>query len=285
MQSHLTIRPMHPGDLTFAVELTSAEGWVSEDNQTFEGFYQHDPNGFILAEQARKPLGICIATSYGSSGFIGELIVHPDARGIGIGTVLLIHAVNYLHQCRTRTIYLDGVPKAIPLYERNGFHKVYRSYRLSGTLIGKTNPQVRAMQVNDLPAVCDLDRQAFGADRGFFLARRLSIFPELSQVLQNDIRIVGFIMGRRGQGWVVAGPRVVAPDVVNPLPLLESLADVVGQVSISIGILSSNTQALETVHSLGFTENPNSPWRMALGPDNDLGASNQCIAVGSAAKG
>ena len=285
MLSNYLIRPMQQRELAFAVELTTAEGWVSENHQTIEGFYTHDPNGCLLAEQAGKPLGICIATSYGSSGFIGELIVHPEARGIGIGAALLNHAVNYLHQCGTRTIYLDGVLKAVPLYERNGFRKVCRSFRFSGTLIGKTSPQVRSMQVNDLHAVCDLDRQVFGADRSFFLARRLSLFPDLSQVLLIDKRIVGFIMGRCGQGWVAAGPWVVSSEVVNPLPLLENLALDVGEVSISVGILSNNPLAQETIHALGFKENPNSPWRMALGPDDDLGASPQCIAVGGAAKG
>jgi len=289
MQSNLIIRSMQPGDLAFATELTAGEGWVSENRLTLDGFYMHDPHGCLLAEEAgnpcSKPLGICIATRYGTCGFIGELIVHPDARGLGIGAALLNHAVKYLRQCGSHTIYLDGVVKAVPLYERKGFRKISRSYRFSGILHSKSTPQVRIMQKNDLADVFNLDHLAFGADRGFFLARRQSLFPELAHVMLISKRIIGFILGRRGEGWIAAGPWVVSPEVVNPLPLLEKLANEVGEVSISLGILSSNLPAVALIRSLGFIERPDSPWRMALGPQDDLGASPQCIAVGSAAKG
>ena len=123
---------MQKADLQFAAQCTSAEGWVSEDLTTLEGFFLNDPGGCLLAEADGQPIGICIATCYGSSGFIGELIVIPDVRGRGVGAALLNQAVRGLKERGVETVYLDGVLNAVPLYERNGFRKVCRSWRFSG---------------------------------------------------------------------------------------------------------------------------------------------------------
>jgi ribosomal protein S18 acetylase RimI-like enzyme len=198
--SDLRIRPMTPTDLAFAAECTASEGWASEDLATLEGFYQHDPHGCLIAELARWPVGVCKATPYGRSGFIGELIIRTQVRGQGIGAALLDHAVRYLRRRGTETIYLDGVVKAVPLYERQGFRKVCRSLRFSGALQGQSHPDVRSMRADDLPGVFALDRQAFGEDRSFFLGRRLELYPELCKVMLEEGKLTGFILGRRGEG-------------------------------------------------------------------------------------
>ncbi len=280
-----TIRSMQIADLSFAAACTTVEGWASETLPTFEGFYQHDSNGCFLAELAGRPVGICIATPYGRSGFIGELIVRPEVRGRGVGAALLNHAVEYLRQQGAETIYLDGVVKAVPLYERNGFRKICRSLRFFGTLKGKSHSDVRPMRTDDLPAALALDRQAFGADRSFLLARRLQLFPELCQVMVEDDKLTGFILGRRGESWAAAGPWVIAQEARAPLRLLKGLACQVGDVTLSVGILETNRRAVELIRSLGFAVREDSPWRMALGPSSDLGASPLCFAVGTAATG
>ena len=281
----LSIREMRVEDIDFAARCTAVEGWVSENRTTLEGFFLNDPEGCLLAEEAGQPTGICIATFYGTSGFIGELIVRPDVRGIGVGVALLHHAVQGLKTRGAKTIYLDGVVRAVPLYERNGFHKVCRSWRFSGHLSGKPGSHVRRMAVSDLEQVIALDRSSFGADRGFFLRRRLIQFPELSHVMLEGDRVSGYISGRSGKDWVSAGPWVVGETVENPVELLHAFALEAGERPISIGILGANQPACDLVGSLGFVPRADSPWRMTSGGSGDLGASPGCFAVGSAAKG
>ena len=96
MQSSITIRQMRKEDLTFAAECTKAEGWVSENRDMLDSFFLNDPEGCLVAEEDGRQVGICIATNYISYGFIGELIVRPDVRGVGIGTALLNKAVEFL---------------------------------------------------------------------------------------------------------------------------------------------------------------------------------------------
>lgn len=279
------IREMQYKDLAFAAKCTAAEGWVSEDHYSLEGFFLKDPKGCLLAEKNGQPVGICIATFYGASGFIGELIVSPEERGRGVGAALLNHAVLSLKDRGAQAIYLDGVEKAVQLYERNGFHKVCKSWRFSGNLTGEKSNYVRRMTVQDLDQVIVLDKLSFGEDRGFFLRRRLEVFPELSYVMEDSRKVTGFILGRGGNGWVSAGPWVVEEWVENPMELLNSFALNAGVRLITIGILDTNQQACELVRSVGFVARPDSPWRMALGCPDGLGASHRCYAVGSAAKG
>jgi len=281
----LTIRVMREEDLTFAAECTAAEGWESENQTTLEGFYLSDPESCLLAEENGQSVGICVATCYGASGFIGELIVSPEARGRGVGAALLNHGVWVLRERGVETIYLDGVVKAVHLYERNGFHKICRSWRFSGNLTGKKSPHVRRMTLGDLDQVFALDKGSFGADRSFYLKRRLELFPGLSYVMLESERVTGFIQGRGGNDWLAAGPWVVEEGVKNPVELLNAFALESDKRPISVGILDTHQHACELVQSLGFVARPDSPWRMALGSLDDLGAKPRCYAVGSAAKG
>jgi ribosomal protein S18 acetylase RimI-like enzyme len=248
------------------------------------GFLVYDSSGCFVAQADGRPIGICVATDYGESGFIGELIVVKDMRGRGVGRRLLEHAIEYLHKRGAQNVLLDGDPDAIPLYERVGFRKVCRSLRFTGTIQGRVHPHVRAMKVADLDAIGVMDRKAFGADRRFFLERAFSLYPELGKVIEFDGTLAGFIVGRRGRGVVSAGPWVVQPGLEHPGDLLENLA-VEASDSLRVGILETNSEAVATIRRYGFVEHPDPPWRMVLGPSEQLASSNQLYAIGSASKG
>jgi len=281
----ISIRKMRALDLAFAASSTAGEGWVSENLSALETFFLKDPLGCLLAEEGGQPVGICIATFYGKSGVIGELIVRPDARGRGVGSVLLSYGVSFLKSKGVQTIYLDGVLKAVALYERNGFHKVCRSWRFTGNLTGVANASTRRMIVNDQEQVFALDILAFGEDRSFYLRRRFELFPELSYVMFDGERMIGYILGRGGEDWLSAGPWVTTPGTGNPLDLLNAFAIEARGRTISLGVLDTNRLACAQVQSLDFQAREDSPWRMAMGKVCDLGTSPRCFAIGSAAKG
>ena len=281
----MNIRTMCSSDLEFAAKCTAGEGWSSETRLEFEGFIEYDPTGCFIAEEEQNPVGIGIATSYGTYGFIGELIVSKELRGHGLGRQLLDHAVDYLRRKGAQNILLDGVLPAISLYERVGFHKVCRSLRFMGKLKGTPHPSVRAMQKEDMPCVKELDLRGFGVDRGFFLERRLRLFPELSKVLEKDGKIAGFILGRRGNGLISAGPWIVQSGIDHPEILLRSMASETNNLPVAVGVLETNLAAVDLLRSLDFEENPSSPWHMVFGQQARLGISPIAYAIGSAAKG
>jgi GNAT superfamily N-acetyltransferase len=287
---------MTAADLDFAASCTEVAGWGAQRGE-FQGLYAHDPQGCFVAEgrgrgdRDERRIGICIATSYGDVGFLGMLVVVPEARGRGIGRCLLDRAIGYLHSRGVRTIGLDGVQAAVPLYERLGFRKRCPSLRFRGTPQGQMHSRVRPMRTADLGAVCVLDWRAFGADRGFFLRRRFAQESALCKVLEQDGRIGGFILGRCSGKSITGGPWVVRPEVERPADLVEAVALEAEGTTISLGILESNAPAIEAARALGLTARDDSPWRMTLGPDaldvlsDVLGASPMAYAVGSPAKG
>jgi ribosomal protein S18 acetylase RimI-like enzyme len=276
---------MKNADLDFAAECTLSEGWLSETRREIEGFLDHDSKGCFIAESDGRRIGICIATCYGESGFIGELIVIKEMRGQGIGRQLVEHSINYLVRKGTQSVYLDGVQAAVPLYERIGFRKVCRSLRFVARIQGKSHPHARQMQTHDLPVVLEIDKRNFGANRSFFLKRRWTLYPELCKVYEVNMEIKGFIFGRRGQATVSIGPWVVKGPETNSAGLLEDVAMYAGPVDLGMGILETNTEAVKLAKSLGFRASEDPPWRMAFGTQSNLGASDQCLAIGSAAKG
>jgi len=289
------VRAMHPSDLGFAASCTDAEGWRTQTRAEFEAFYAHDPEGCLIAEQEGTPLGVCIATPYdglprGRYGFIGELIVVPEARGRGMGRRLLDTAIAYLQSRGAQSIYLDAVRAAAPWYERVGFRKLCPSLRFSGAIEGRAQAGVRRMRTRrmraaDLDAVRALDRDAFGADRRFFLERRWQRNPELCHVLEADGKLAGFVLATRVEELVAVGPWVVRPEVAHPECLMESLALAAPGCTLGLGVLATNTTAVQAVRELGFSERVDPPWRMVLGQAGDLGASSLAYAIGSPAKG
>ncbi len=283
--SPLEIRGLTRDDLAFAAESAALEGWAGETREAFEAFHLHAPAGCLLAEWDGRPAGICVATPYGDSGFVGELIVRREARGRRIGPRLLEAAVEFLRDSGAGSIYLDAVERAVPFYESAGFRAVCRSLRFQGVVAARPSPPVRPMRPDDLPAVLRLDRAAFGADRRFFLERRLALFPHLARVREDGGVVSGFVLGSPGRGVVSAGPFVAGSEAPYPLDLLTDMMTGAAGLPLRLGVLESNARAAAAFRLVpGLTERPASR-RMVLGPFSKLGDSPLCWAVGSPAKG
>ena len=284
----MNIRNMTTKDLDFAAECTLAEGWISETKEVFEGFLLYNQKGCFIAEESGHPVGICVATAYGDSGFIGELIVKEEARGKSIGVTLLRQAMVYLHSRGVHSIYLDSVEAVAPLYEKVGFRKICLSLRFSGKLTGEYSQipsSIRPMRPEDLQTISRIDRDAFRADRAFFLKRRLSLHPEFCKVLVQEGVTHGFIMGMKGNGIISVGPWIVREKAERSLDLLGASAQEADALALRIGVLETNTAAVRAVETLRNLEAKTPSWRMVLGNEISLGMSSECYAIGSAAKG
>lgn len=291
---------MLPVDLDFAAASTADEGWGTETRAEFEGFLTCSPGSGLVAEQAGERLGIGVAIAYGEAGFIGELVVAREHRGRGIGRRLLEHAIDRLHASGARSIFLDGVPAAVSLYERAGFVRLCRSLRFSGEgaiFAGGAHDRrrvaVRGMRAADLEAVLALDRERFGADRGAFLRRRFALYPEFCRVQvgradrapAGEPVLRGFLMGRRGPGITAAGPWVVDDERDFAVDLLAQLSSQAHDGRLVLGVLETHASVAVALRALGFQEHPSPPWRMRLGEPHPLGLAPGCCAIGSAAKG
>ena len=280
----VTIREMNPGDIEFAAALARAEGWSSESPDAFAAFLESDAAGCFIAEAGGERAGVCVAAAYGRNGFIGELIVSPRLRILGLGRQLFEKALGRLDAAGLENILLDGDLNAVPFYEAQGFRKICRSLRFRGRIAGKKHDHIRRLDPEDLEPLCALDRELFGDDRGFFLRRRAGRFPDLSLVSERGGRLSGWIMARPGDGLLAVGPwAALAPEDAGPL--LEHLASEHEDEIFRVGVLEANAAAARRLRSWpGFEEGVFS-WRMVRGPSGRLGDHPALYAIGSAAKG
>jgi GNAT superfamily N-acetyltransferase len=283
--TEIVVRPMLPSDLPFAASLTLGEGWHSETLEEFGGFFARDPAGCLVAERAGRALGIGVATAYGTAGFLGQIVVCPDARGQGVGDRIVGALVGYLERAGVRSICLDGTRAGVPLYERHGFACVQPSLRFAGTLHGAAHPHVRPMRAADLDAVCALDREWWGADRGFFLRRRRHLHPDLCHVFERDGAIAGYVLARRRGEKLWIGPWCAASDVAAPEALPAALLAPGTAAQVHAGVLASSTRAREALARLGLAAGDDPPWRMVRGADLQLGRRPEVLANGTSAKG
>ncbi|MCX6555275.1 MAG: GNAT family N-acetyltransferase [Candidatus Aminicenantes bacterium] len=281
----VSIRTMTPADIDFATGLTHAAGWASESLDVFAGFLEHDPHGCFIAAAGREKAGVCVATKYRKSGFIGELVVSRHMRLLGIGQMLFQKALDYLLAARLESIYLDGDLNAVSYYETMGFRKVCRSLRFRGKIKGKKHAQVRHLNPDDLQELCRLDREWFGDDRGFFLRRRVENFPGLCLASEREGHLRGWIMARPGDGLLAVGPWASISGNEDAASLLEHLANEDSAAVFRIGVHEKNLDAVRLLRSwLGLQETIHS-WFMVRGESDRLGDHPALYAIGSGAKG
>jgi ribosomal-protein-alanine N-acetyltransferase len=124
----IRIRPLQERDIDFVHQATRKEQW-GHTRRDIERCFAYEPTGCFVAENVKQKVGHIFTISYGELGWIGLLIVSPEHRGKGIGTRLMKQATKYLKEKGTKTIGLDAVAEAVPLYERFGFRKAYDSLR------------------------------------------------------------------------------------------------------------------------------------------------------------
>ena len=102
-----------------------------------EGVIADARHGFILlAERNDRIAGIAYVASHlsaehgGVVGWLEELYVAPEQRGVGVGSALLGEITAAVQQLGWRALELEvvaGHERAVPLYERHGFTALTRS--------------------------------------------------------------------------------------------------------------------------------------------------------------
>ncbi len=114
-------------------------------------------------------VGQGIAT--GHAGWIGNIIVRPEARNRGLGSRVTLDIVNLLRAQGCSTLLLVATELGEPVYQKLGFRKTgeYVFLRLP-SLPAAPTPNVRRLQPSEAEAVFKLDAFATGEARGDLLA-------------------------------------------------------------------------------------------------------------------
>jgi len=186
---------------------------------------------------------------------VSMVLVHPEVRHRGIGSLLLGEALRLLEDMET--VRLDATPAGKMVYDKFGFADEYGL-----TPMRALNPQpeplagsfqVHPLEASDLPAVLEFDREVFGADRGAILQRLYGDAPEYSLVLKSAGRIDGFLFGRHGFLAEHLGP-LVAVDQSMARSLLSVCLHRHPQQAVFLDTPAFSDEWTVWLKSIGFEE-------------------------------
>jgi GNAT superfamily N-acetyltransferase len=150
-----------PDEINSFMELAQDEEWVC-DLWEFEFLFRTFPGGCFVARYGGRPAGFITAIRYGTSGWVGNLIVRPELRGRGVGSLLMERALAALDEAGTATVWLTASRSGKPLYEKLGFTAIDVINRWVGSGLGNSSPE------QPLPArieVIERDQSGWGDRR------------------------------------------------------------------------------------------------------------------------
>lgn len=140
-ESRFSIRTeLKPGDVGMLIHM---HGWIYAEecgyNHLFEGYvcktfydllqnYSSDKDRFWLAEADGKLIGsIAIIGQSNERAQLRWFMLHPEARGRGLGKKLLQEAISYCRERGFKFVFLETTGDqntAIQMYEKAGFKKI-----------------------------------------------------------------------------------------------------------------------------------------------------------------
>jgi GNAT superfamily N-acetyltransferase len=250
----IQIRKLQSGDITGAMNLVLAEGW-NQTEKDWDILIRNPQNVCLAAVMEKKIIGTGTAINYGNKvAWIGMVLVGKDFRGRGISKMLLSSLFERLKFCES--LKLDATPAGQPVYKKLGFEDEYTITRMICLNVDKLLPATgeivpQKIQKEDIPAILELDREAFGADRSPLPEAFIANFPEKGVVVKRDGKISGFALGRRGNKYHQIGP-VIARSADDALLLVRfALHDLQGR-AVVIDILNDKKELAEELVSLGF---------------------------------
>lgn len=250
------IRTMTELDVPAGLRLNQLAGW----NQTAADWYRFlnaSPSGCFVAEIDARVCGTATTISYQHRfAWIGMVLVDPEFQKRGIGTQLLNKAVNYLDQRGMPTLKLDATPQGQPLYAKLGFVAEYQIERwilkrLPGNLAGTAKSSFVHLTEDQLALVLAMDRDVFGADRGFLLRSLHEQAQDFTMCVFDQGAPQGYAFGRRGAFADHLGPWMAQSRTAAEKLLHEFLTRSTRE-TLLVDCVTPNPFAIDLLRAFGF---------------------------------
>lgn len=279
----VNLRRMQRADVPRALELSTLANW----NQTEADWrrYMHlEAEGCFVAEADGTVCGTVTSIDYERRfAWIGMVVVHPDQRGQGIGTALVLRAIEYLRSIGTETIKLDATPQGKPIYEKLAFKEESVGQRWAGTASGSGEHLERASRA-DMADIIALDTAAFGAERRRVIERLFEENPARTEIVRNPKgQLLGYASTRPGRKAWYFGPCVTRDSDTGFRLFTSAMGRLVGQ-PMYVDIVTSSAEVRRRLADYGFTHQ-RSLTRMYLGPNTAVGKPEWTFAVAGFEKG
>jgi GNAT superfamily N-acetyltransferase len=247
----IRVLPMTTADLPLGLRLGQAAGW-NQTEADWRRFLDLQPDGCFVAESNGTPVGTTTTCVFGPVGWVAMVLVEESARGRGIGSSLVSHALDFLDRRGVATVRLDATALGRRLYERLGFVEQFRLIRYAGTLpaapVGSGVGEARAGEWDTLAA---LDETVTGTDRRRLLARLFAAFPDTVRVVREGGRLGGYCAARPGERAVQFGPCVATAEA-GPLLFADAWQRYAGR-PVYLDIPEPNEPAARLAEAAGLS--------------------------------
>jgi GNAT superfamily N-acetyltransferase len=242
-------------DVEAAIAAVLDGGW-GDRRASLEFYVDHAQTQTFVAEAHGTIVGTGVATQNGQAGWVGLIFTAPAWRGRGLGAAITRVVVQRLEDLGCRSMLLAATELGRPIYERLGFVKNGEYVVFSGSPRGDvpSDPRLRPLTHDDVPAVCALDRQVSGEDRSHVICT-----ARQGWVLANGAQVAGYALRTP---WSM-GP-AIAVDPTDGRLLLDVLRSQSARDPMGVTIPGENQAAADYLRSVGFVEQRRLP-RMRLG--------------------
>jgi GNAT superfamily N-acetyltransferase len=235
------IRLLRQSDIPGAMRLKEAAGW-NQTTADWERLLELEPEGCFCLEHDGILAATATAVTYGKDlAWIGMVLTLPEFRGRGFARSLMTAVMDFAASRGVATAALDATDMGIALYRQFGFEStgvVERCQRLEDA------DPVDPAGGGPWELAADLDRSAFGTDRGRLLA-------SLASSECASIPSLGYAMARPGSKAVYFGP-CVTRSADNAEYLLRWFLARHPQQRVYWDILQENRDATRLASQYGF---------------------------------
>ena len=239
----MTLEPFRQRHVPDFLSAAADEGWIY-DPWEFRFLLDNFPLGCWVACSHDRPVGFVTAACYGSSGWIGNLLVREEMRGNGVGRELFRRSLGALDDAGVGTVWLTASPDGEPLYGKLGFAPVDRiaRWRRSGMSVAPFRQCLTGYFLADME---ETDARGWGDRRSSLL----SVVAQRGHVVQEP---GGFCILQQTGGYVQVGPwGCVKPDAAARL-LLQAVAAAPSSTDIVLDAPESNEHGMMLLGGNGF---------------------------------
>jgi GNAT superfamily N-acetyltransferase len=247
----IRIRTMSEADIPLGMRLKAQAGW-NQTEADWRRALRLGGDGCFVAELDGAAVGTTTTCVFGPVAWVALVLVNEAARGRGVGTALVRHALTYLDGRGVRSVRLDATPLGRPVYEKLGFVAEYALARYAGVLpaVGEAK-SAEPLQEWDLPQLLRLDKKVSGADRAGLLTGLYEEHRSAFRVVLSGSVVFGALTSRAGQHATQIGPCLAPYKSVGEWLLADARERFAGQ-RVFLDVPLVNEPAVACVERLGL---------------------------------
>lgn len=199
-QAGVTLRLATDADIEAIARLREETGWHAFEWALRDAMRPPSARCLVALSETYPTavIGVGSGIAYGRLGVVGNMVVAPDHRRLGIGTEILERLLAFLDERGCTQVELYATAEGRPLYARHGFGPAGSSAlaRIGRGAIPSPSRTAIPASADDLAAIATYDAERFGGDRSPILRAALDDPQRPTFVVRGQGALSGYAVVR-----------------------------------------------------------------------------------------